>query len=119
MKKPLFAGSLLALTALASFWAQSANAEATKSEAKNTYLIETQHTGPECVKALDDMQSKNLLGKTEWGCMSGDHRGWTTIQAASKEAALTQVPESQRANAKVIEVAKFTPAQLQAIHAKK
>lgn len=120
MKKTLFGLWLAALGVSVFIMARSVKAEdATKAPALNWYMIESKHTGPECIKVLDDMNTQNLLDKTYWGCRSGDHRGWTMLQAPSKEAALKEIPESQRAGAKIVQVGQFTAADLQAIHASK
>ena len=121
MKSTLWGLSVLGFVLTAGLVVRTVRAEEAKKEAaaQNWYVIESKHTGPECVKALDDMNSKNLLGKTYWGCMSGDHRGWTILQAPSSDAALKMLPDSQRANAKVVQVGQFTPAELQSIHSSK
>jgi len=51
------------------------------------------------LKALDDMEaaSSQLLAKTDWGCMAGDHTGYLVVHASSAQAALNMVPASERA----------------------
>ncbi len=85
-----------------------------------TYLVTTTHTPEQCLAALDELAAKDpkMLGKMEWGCMSGDHTGYAFVQAKDEKAALEQLPATNRASAKAVAVTKFTPAQLKAIHEK-
>lgn len=82
------------------------------------YMISVPHTPEECLKALDEFDVSKALTKFEFGCESGDHTGYAIVTASSPEAALAMVPEDQRANAKVVAVHKFTPAELKAAHEK-
>lgn len=88
-----------------------------------TFLIETAHNDAECMAAMDEViatQGKNkkkepaMFSNTVWGCLSGDHRGWTTTKAATQEDALKVLPESMRAGAKVVQVSKFTVKDIKA-----
>lgn len=92
--------------------------KAAKAAGDKTYFVTTTHTPEQCLSVLDDMaaQNKKLLSTTEWGCSSGDHTGYAFVQAASEDQALAQLPESSRASAKAVMVAKFTPEQLAKIH---
>ena len=120
MKKSLWMLSLLGLALVAGVVGRTVRAdEAKKAVAeKNWYVIESKHTGPGCLAALDEMNKKNLLDKTYFGCKTGDHRGWTVLQAESSEAALNMLPTSERVNSHVVQVSKFTPEELKEIHAK-
>ena len=84
------------------------------------YLIMMPHSKEQCLKALDNMNasSKDLLAKTDWGCMAGDHTGYMIIEAGSEKAAREMVPEGERSAAKVIPLNKFTPEQIKAFHQK-
>ena len=84
------------------------------------YLVTTTHTPEQCLSALDEMaaKSKKTLSKMQWGCLAGDHTGYMFVDVADQESALKVLPASARANAKAVEVTKFTPKQLKKIHAK-
>jgi hypothetical protein len=87
----------------------------------NRYLIVAPHTPDQCLKTLDDMEAMSpaLLDKMEWGCMTGDHTGYAFVDAASEEAARNLLPASERAQAKVIKLNKFTAEQIKSFHNKK
>jgi hypothetical protein len=84
------------------------------------YLIESTHKPEDCVAALDTMveQDKKLLAKMEWGCLSGDHTGYVIVDAASEQDARDKLPETLRANAKVVKLNKFTPKEIASFHKK-
>jgi hypothetical protein len=85
-----------------------------------TYQIESSHTPEECLKALDEVLAKGPqnLAKYDWGCMSGDHRGWATIEAKSESEAQNLIPTSLRAKTRVVPVTKFSPDQIRSFHQK-
>ena len=58
----------------------------------------------------------HMLGHTWWGCASGVHAGWLDIEADTERDALSAVPPPMRKEAKIIEVTKFTPNQIKALH---
>jgi hypothetical protein len=82
------------------------------------YLIESSHTKEECLKALDETLAKGpeVLGRFEYGCMAGDHRGWATVEAGSENQAREYVPSFLRSKARVIQVGRFTPEQIRSFH---
>jgi hypothetical protein len=99
----------------------SGTALAGSMEAKgDRYLLIMPHTPEQCLKALDDMQaaSTELLAKTDWGCMAGDHTGYLVVHATSEQAALAMIPAGERAQAKAIKLNKFTEAQIKSFHQK-
>ncbi len=100
--------------------AQEMKAHQKGSATKSTYLIVTTHTAEQCLAALDDISTKNpkLLNETLFGCGVGDHRGWTTLQAASEAEALQMIPELERKDAKVIKVGQYTLEQIKSYHKK-
>src|SRR5258708_311678 len=117
MKKTLWTLSLLGLVLIAGVAGRTVRADEGKTAAAgHWYVIESKHTGPGCLAALDEMNKSNLLDKTYFGCMTGDHRGWTVLQADSNEAAMSMIPTSERANSHVVQVSKFTPEMLKEIH---
>ena len=84
------------------------------------YLIETPHKAEDCLKALDEELAlgTKVLGKFEYGCMAGDHTGYAIIDAKTREDALKIVPTFLQSGAKIVEVAKFTPAMIRSFHQK-
>lgn len=117
---------MLAAVAALALLGGGALAAPKKAKAKpkmETFLIETSHNEAECMAAMDEViatQGKNkkkepaMFTNTVWGCLSGDHRGWTTTKAATQEDALKVLPESMRASAKVVQVTKFTVKDIKA-----
>ena len=87
---------------------------------KATWLVKVPHTAEECLAALDahSQHDQKLLSKFDWGCMDGDHTGYVKIEAASAEAAIEKLPETERKNAKATKVVKFTPEQIRSFHKK-
>jgi hypothetical protein len=83
---------------------------------KKQYVIVSPHTADECVNALDEMAKEKKLEKWSWGCMDGDHSGYLVTSAESKEEALSNVPTNQRSKARVVELNKFTVAQVKSFH---
>jgi hypothetical protein len=99
----------------------SGTALAGEQQAKgDRYLLTMPHTPEQCLKALDDMEatSPQLLAKTDWGCMAGDHTGYLMVHAVSEQAALAMIPAGERAQAKAIKLNKFTPEQIKSFHQK-
>ena len=82
----------------------------------NWYVITSTHTEADCAKAMDDAATQHAgwLKHTYCGCMHGEHTCWTTVQAASSEAAVNMLPADMRASAKVQQVDMFTPAMIKA-----
>lgn len=82
------------------------------------YFIESPHTKEECLQALDDIlaEGPEVLARYDWGCMAGDHTGYATIEASSEAAARNMVPTLVRSKTRVVEVGKFTPAQIRSFH---
>lgn len=81
------------------------------------YLIILPHTVEECKKALKQIEAIGAITHFDWGCMDGDHTGYVCIEAESKAEALLVVPTIERPQAKVIKLARFSPEQVQAMHA--
>jgi hypothetical protein len=89
-----------------------------RADLKSRYLITVPHTPETCLKALDETEAQKNLGKWDWGCGSGDHTGYLIVETDSDAAALSQVPPSQRAVAKVQKLNKFTAAEVRSLHSK-
>lgn len=58
------------------------------------------------------------LAKWSWGCMAGNHTGYSMVEAADETAALATVPEDIRAKAKAYKLVKLTPEQIASFHKK-
>ena len=84
------------------------------------YLIESPHTQQECLRALDEILSKGppALAGWEWGCMAGDHTGYTIVEAERDSEARETVPSFLRGKARVIGLNRFTPEQIREFHKK-
>ena len=82
------------------------------------FLIETEHTKEECLKALDDLAGKGpeILGQYEFGCGAGTHTGWATVEARDAKEALKNVPEFLLKKTRVVPVETITPEQIRAYH---
>jgi hypothetical protein len=53
------------------------------------------------------------LRQADWGCEDGEHAAWIIVEAETKEEASHVVPPRFRADAKVVQLNKFTPEQVQ------
>ena len=84
------------------------------------YLIQSPHTPPECLRALDEILAKGpgSLARYEWGCMAGDHTGYAIVEARSETEARESVPEFLRGKARLVKLNKFTPEQIREFHKK-
>ena len=81
-----------------------------------TYLIEIPHSENtfECrqVVKLFVESGSHLLINAYWGCKSGVHKSWFIADFSSKEEALQVVPPFLRHTAHIIELIKFTKADI-------
>lgn len=82
------------------------------------FLVISPHTKGDCVKALKEIHAVGYITHFDWGCMDGDHTGWLVLEAENAQQALMVVPTVQRQNAKVIKLVKFSPQDVEAMHAK-
>lgn len=84
------------------------------------YFVESKHTQEECLRALDEILAKGpeVLSKVEWGCMAGDHTGYSIVEARSETEALANIPKFLRGKARAVKLNKFTPEQIRAFHQK-
>ncbi len=82
------------------------------------YLLEMTHTERECLDALNMVVSlgMHILHHTWWGCEVGVHTGWLDIEVDSEQDALNVVPPPVRKDTRIVEVRKFTPNQVKALH---
>jgi hypothetical protein len=91
-----------------------------QTETMNIYLLKIPHTSKNCLSTLDKVSkdSPELLNKIDWGCMSGDHTGYMTVNSKNEDAALQMIPASMRSEAKVEKLDKFTVAEITSLHQK-
>lgn len=82
------------------------------------YLIESPHTGQECLRVLDWLlaQGSILLSKYEFCCEEDDHTGYVIIEAPNKADARRVVPPTIQNRARITELRKFTPEEIRAFH---
>jgi hypothetical protein len=67
---------------------------------------------------LDEVlkQGEDTLAKWEWGCMSGDHRGWTVVEADTESAAKDVVPSPMRDKSHAVKLERFTAQDIAEAH---
>lgn len=82
------------------------------------FLVISPHTAGDCAKALKEIYSVGYITHFDWGCMDGDHTGWLVLEAENAKQALMVVPTMQRHNARAIKLVKFSPQDVEAMHAK-
>lgn len=76
------------------------------------YLIEVPH--PEEKRACLEVvhifltTGSHYLSNCDWGCMDGVHKAWITVEVDSKEEALRILPPLFRAQARIIQLEKFS-----------
>jgi hypothetical protein len=76
------------------------------------FLLEVPHEAePQaCLLALKLLLStgSHYLTQADFGCFDGEHKGWITVEAENKAEARCVLPPVYRAQAKVVQVDKFT-----------
>lgn len=81
------------------------------------YLIEIPHSENtfECKQVIKLFveSGSHLLANAYWGCKSGVHKSWFIGDFINTEEALQIVPPFLRHNARIIELVKFTKADIQ------
>jgi hypothetical protein len=71
------------------------------------YLIETPHTGSECLDLIKLINAQGYLWNFDWGCEDGIHSGWAIILADNGAQARLAVPPLVRSRARIIKLNKF------------
>jgi hypothetical protein len=82
------------------------------------FLVISNHTGPDCIKALKETLAIGYLNHFDWGCKDGVHTGWAILEAEDKEQAMLSVPTFLRAHAQVVQLTRFQPDKVEAMHEK-
>ena len=98
--------------------APAAAAPAMAMPAMSKFMVVTTHTGPECLKAMDEIQAQSpkLLKQCQLGCMSGNHTGWATLEGANEADVRAQLPASMREKAQITKVTMITPEEIKKAH---
>lgn len=80
------------------------------------FLIEVPHeaTARECILAAKVLLStgSHYLSHADFGCCDGEHKAWVIIEADCREDARFLVPSVYRHLAKIVQLNKFTLAEL-------
>lgn len=80
------------------------------------FLIEVPHEaeGRACALAAKILLStgSHYLSHADFGCFDGEHKAWVIIEAESREDARFLVPSVYRHLAKIVQLNKFSLAQL-------
>ncbi len=91
------------------------------------FMVESSHEAapPEqkgpgvCLRELDAAvaQGSHYITHAEFGCEYGVHKAWIFVDAEDREDARGMVPAPARARAVIVEVRRYTPDQIRALHA--
>jgi len=80
------------------------------------YLIEVPHEAEQkaCALAVKVLLStgSHFLTNADFGCGDGEHKGWITLDAGSKEEARSILPVAYRSRAKIVKLNKFNLKEL-------
>ena len=82
------------------------------------FLVVSHHSGEDCVRALKESLAIGYLTHFDWGCKDGVHAGWAVLEADDKAQAMLSVPTFLRGQAQVIQLTKFDPERVKAMHEK-
>lgn len=81
------------------------------------FLIEVSHSSNHegCVRALDAILTygSHYITHAVWGCRGGVHKSWLTVEVNCEDTAKGIVPPNFRRDAKVTQLNKFTPQEIQ------
>jgi hypothetical protein len=80
------------------------------------FLIEVPHEEERvaCAKAVKILLStgSHFLTNADFGCTDGDHRGWITVEAQTKEEARGMLPVAYRSQSRIVELSRFSIKEL-------
>lgn len=76
------------------------------------FLIEVPHD-PEkeaCARVVEIFlkTGSHFLSNADWGCLDGNHNAWINVEVDSKDEARFILPPAFRAQAKIVQLNKFT-----------
>jgi len=80
------------------------------------YIVISNHTGEDCVKALQETLAIGYLTHFHWGCKDNVHTGWAILEAESKAEAIMSVPTFLRSSATVVLLTKYDPDKVRRMH---
>ena len=86
------------------------------------YLFQAAHTPEECLATLDGAlaQGRDTLARYDFGCAVGDHTNHTcycSLEADNEAVARAMVGDPIGNKGQIVEVGKFTEAQIRSFHA--
>lgn len=83
------------------------------------YLIEVPHDENEeaCAHVVECFLNfgSHFVVNADWGCMDGVHKAWITIETDNKGQARDILPPAHRAQAKIIQLNKFSMKDIEDI----
>ena len=88
------------------------------------FLIEVSHPSDHegCVRAVQALlthwicsNESHYITHSDWGCRSGVHKSWLTVEVDSEDDAMRIVPPDFRRDTKVIPLNKFTLQEIQGL----
>ena len=83
------------------------------------FLIEVPHEEEllACAQVVESVLNygSHFATKAGWGCRDGVHKAWITIESGSKEDARNILPPAYCAKATIIELNKFSMAEIDEI----
>jgi hypothetical protein len=82
------------------------------------FIVISNHKAEDCTRALKEVLAIGYLTHYEWGCKDGVHTGWAILEAENKAQAMMSVPTFLRDQARVVELTKFNPDKVDAMHSK-
>ena len=80
------------------------------------YIVISNHTAEDCVKALQETLAIGYLTHFHWGCKDDVHTGWAILEAESKAEAMMSVPTFLRGSARVVLLTKYDPDKVRKMH---
>jgi len=85
------------------------------------YLIEVAHEPDTlaCLRAIEVFLStgSHYLTHADWGCRDGEHKAWITVETDSRDDARRIVPPAFRAQARIVQLDKFTLQEVDSMFA--
>jgi len=82
------------------------------------FIVISNHSGADCVRALKEVLAIGYLTHFEWGCKDGAHTGWAILEAENKAQAMMSVPAFLRNQANVVQLTRFEEEMVEKMHLK-
>jgi hypothetical protein len=83
------------------------------------FLIEVPHDAEilACARVVETFlkTGSHFLTNADWGCKDGDHKAWIIADVGSKDEARFIVPPAFRAQARVVQLNRFTMEEIDEI----